>query len=392
MATSLGNVEDAFRWQLALARAEAVMEQALAQREADRANPAFAANDWARISVEVYAWKRAKTYLAAILCGLVARATDGKANPLSLQVGDDEGFHGYAATSLWQTIQVVAQGRIDLQQLKSQPFNNSPFSGKRYLSTEWENVASYNRPVLARTVALMERVSEMSQAEAASALRSFLWAVPDAPDARAIKVDLADSHVDLLAFFESLERFLLDDGENGRRAQAMVAASLAMVHPNHIDTPQSVNDPSRTLPGDVRVVDAVNASSELGLFAEAKQKVTPPEWVDQFADELNERRPDGVSAYAALVNERVLARSRRAEALPGWREILRDKGVLMTVWDNPSDMVREALIWSGLNVTAGVGRFVTLYAFYLRHVEAGESTVQNWVHQAKVFGVAIVDK
>lgn len=391
MATSFGSVEDVFRWHLALVKAEAVVEQALAQREADRANTAFEANEWARIAVEVYAWKRAKTYLAAVLCGLVARSTDSKANPLSLQVGDDEDFRGYAATSLWQTIQVIAQGRIDLQQLKSQPFNNSPFSGKRFLSTEWENVASYNRPVLARTVELMELVATMSQSEAASALRSFLWAVPDAPDARAIKVDLDGSHVDLPAFFEALERFLLDDGENGRRAQAMVAASLAMVHPNHVDTPQSVNDPSRTLPGDVRVVDTANGSSMLGLFAEAKQKVTPPEWLDQFADEINNRGPGGVSAYGALVNKRVLARSRRAEPLPNWRDILRDKGVLMTVWDNPSDMVREALVWSGLNATAGVGRFVTLYAFYLRHVEVGEPTVQDWVGQAKDFGVAIVD-
>src|SRR5450830_586267 len=90
------------RWQLDLRKAEAVVEQALSQREAERAREGFEPNEWADVAREVYAWRRAKTYLAAVFCGLVARATDGAANPLSLQVGDDDASRGYAATSLWQ--------------------------------------------------------------------------------------------------------------------------------------------------------------------------------------------------------------------------------------------------------------------------------------------------
>ena len=279
MTTMWGDGAPERKWQLDLGAAEALIEAALAQRSADRARSDFVPNAWATVAREVYAWTKAKTYLAAVLCGLVARATDDQANPLSLQVGEDEASHGYAATSLWQAIQGVAQGRIDLRQLKSQPFNNSPFGGKRFLSVDWENVAAFNRPVLARTVHLMETVANMTQPEAAAALRSFLWAVPDARGAHGVKVDLFASRVDLEAFFDSLDAFLLDDGENGRRAQAMVAACLAMVHPDHVDTPRSVNDPSRTLAGDVRVVGQLAGPGRLALFAEAKQKLTSPEWV-----------------------------------------------------------------------------------------------------------------
>jgi len=379
------------RWQLDLRRAEAVVEQALSQREADQAREGFEPNEWAEIAHEVYGWRRAKTYLAAVLCGLVARATDGSANPLSLQVGDDEASRGYAATSLWQTIQVQAQGRIDLRNLKSQPFNNSPFSGKRFLSTDWENVAPFNRPVLARTVELMEAVGGMSRDEAAAALRSFLFVVPDpVRDVHGL-IDVAAMRLDLAGMFDTLDAFLLDDGENGRRAQAMVAACFAMLHPDHVDTPKSINDPSRSLPGDVRVVGALPHRGRLAMYAEAKQKYVPPEWVDQFAGEIKEKDSSGTGAYAALVNARATARGRRVSGLPHWRDVLRQSDVLMTIWDNPADMVRDAVIWSGLEVPEAVAAFVDLYTRYLRHVEVEPSTVDDWLVRAAKFGVAFLE-
>ena len=381
---------DSKRWQLDLRKVEAVVEQALSQREADRARAGFEPNEWADVAHEVYAWRRAKTYLAAVLCGLVARATDGTANPLSLQVGDDDASRGYAATSLWQAIQVQAQGRLDLRNLKSQPFNNSPFSGKRVLATDWENVANFNRPVLTRAVELMEAVGCMSQSEAATALRSFLSAVPDpSTDARG-RIDVVVGRLDLVAMFDSLDAFLLDDGENGRRAQAMVAASFALLHPDQVDTPRSINDPSRTLAGDVRVIGTLPDRGRLAMYAEAKQKYTPPEWVDQFATEIKEKDPSGTGAYAALVNERATARGRRVNELPHWRDVLRQSGVLMTIWNNPADMVRDAIIWSGLEVPEAVATFVDLYAKYLRHVEVEPSTVDDWIGRAAGFGVVFL--
>ncbi|HEY3546062.1 MAG TPA: restriction endonuclease, SacI family [Propionicimonas sp.] len=376
-------------WQLDLARAEAVIEHALAQREADRARGDFEPNEWAAIAREVYAWPKAKTYLAAVLCGLVARATDVLANPLSLQVGEVESFYGYAATSLWQTIQGQAQSRIDLRNLKSQPFNNSPFGGKRYLSTEWENVAAFNRRVLARTVELMTAVGRMSQAEAVEALRSFLSAVPDPGEGARPRLDLGEARIDLVGFFNELEQFLLDDGENGRRAQAMVAAAFALVHPDNVNTPKSVNDPSRTLAGDVRVIGST-PRGRLALYGEAKQKYTPPEWVVQFADEIKAKDAGGVGAYGALVNARATARARRVAELPKWRDELRRSGVLLAVWDNPADMVRDAIVWSALEIREAVAGFVELYSDYLHYVEVEPATEREWRERSARFGVAFV--
>ncbi|MGC4175288.1 restriction endonuclease, SacI family [Demequina sp.] len=372
-------------WRLNLRQAEATIEAALAQRDADRANTAFIPSDWAHIAQEVFAWKGAKTYLAAVLCGLVARATDLHANPLSLQVGALDG--GYAATSLWQTIQTHAQGRIDLRQLKNQPFNNSPFTGKRFISPEWENVSGANRPVLERTYELMATVGEMTVAEARDALRSFLYATPDDAQRGEIIATVAEGALNLERFFASLGEFLLDDGENGRRAQAMVAAALALVHGDSVDTPRSVNDPSRGQPGDVRVSVVGADGVQRALFAEAKQKVTEPEWIDQFAADVREYESGGVVAYGALVNDRAAAKSKRQAPLPSWHEVLESRGVISLTWTNPADMVRDAVVWSGLNANVAIARFVELYARYLGHVEAEPSTISNWLHVANGFGV-----
>lgn len=381
----MGSVNDS--WRLDLDTADAVIERALAQRDADRRNGVLPDVLWAAIADEVYSWKRAKTYLAAVLCGLVARATDDRANPLSLQVGEP-GTYGYAATSLWKTILTQAQGRIDLRNLKDQPFNNSPFSGKRILSASWQNVSTANAPVLERTVELMDQVSRMARGEAAAALRGFLYSVPDAPERGAVDVS-ASGTINLVKFFQRLGEFLEDDGENGRRAQAMVAAALALVHPSSVDTPESVNDPSRTLAGDVRVRSTDLAHGRLALYAEAKQKRTVPELVDQFAEEVVRKDPAGVAAYGALVNARSALRSRRAVPLPSWRELLERHGVVMTIWEDPAEMVRDALVWSALDVRTGVGHFVERYVHYLQHVGAEPRTVDELIDVMRDAGVIV---
>jgi hypothetical protein len=372
-------------WQFSLRQAESTIESALAQRSADRVNHDFVPNDWAHIGQEVYGWARAKTYLAAVLCGLVARATDARADPLSLQVGEHEG--GYAATSLWQVIQVHTQGRIDLKQLKSQPFNNSPFTGKRRIERDWQNVAAFNRPRLDRTIELLESVATMTDDEARDALRSFLFTSPDAKQVTVLRASVAEGSLDLSAFFEALDTFLLDDGENGRRAQAMVAAAFGLVHGELVDTPRSINDPSRGQPGDVRVVRSGDGESPRALFAEAKQKTTPPEWVDQFADEIHAHSIGGTMGYAALVNARASVKGRRLSELPDWREVLKDRGVVSAIWTNPADMVRDAIIWSALDAHTAIVRFVELYASYLVHVETTPSTVEQWRLLAKSCGI-----
>lgn len=373
-------------WRLDLDAADALVERMLVQRDADRRNKVIHNAYWASVAEEVYGW-RAKTYLAAIMCGLVARATDARANPLSLQVGDPGSF-GYSAPTLWQIIRSYAQGNVDLRNLKNQPFNNSPFYGKRLISRDWENVSPANRPILERTVELLERIAEMDGDQAVSALRGFLYNVPDDPARRKVGV-LTAERLDLVGFFDRLNLFLESDGEQGRRAQAMVAAALALVHPDRIDTPRSVNDPSRKLAGDVRVLGEHPDSGRYALYAEAKQTRVEPELVDQFADEVRRSDDAGVAAYGALVNARSYARSRRALPLPSWREVLAQRGVVMAIWEDPAVMVRDALVWSGLDIRTGIGMFVERYVSYLQYIEVDVATITELAASMAEVGIEV---
>lgn len=361
---------------------------ALDQRDADRRN-GYSPNAWAGISKEVYAWPQAKTYLAAILCGLLARSVSASADPLALQVSDASDSGSYNAHAVWEIIRGHAQGRVFLRNLKGLPFNNSPFNGKKRIATDWGNVSPRNRDKLSRTVELLDQVAAMDTDEAREALRSFLIAAPDPPTSDVFGASVGVQGVDLNALFEEIEMFLQDNAENGRRGQALTAACFALLHGDVVDTPQSIHDPSRTSPGDVRVVRS--EPPRLALFAEAKQKIVQGEALSSFATEVHAFDPQGVTGYAALVNERVAAagRARREVSLPHWRQILNDTGTLMAVWDNPADLIRDAIVWSALDVRTAVARLAALYEHYLMHVEVDQKTIPQWRAAAARFGVTL---
>ena len=76
-------------WHLDLEAVENTARDALRRRQAYRQNPTAAVTlpaVWRDRSVEIQASKF-RTHFAAVVTGLLARATDAAANPLSLQVG-----------------------------------------------------------------------------------------------------------------------------------------------------------------------------------------------------------------------------------------------------------------------------------------------------------------
>lgn len=373
---------------LDLSDVEATFVAALDQREADLRN-SYVPNEWADISKEVYSWTTARTYLAPVLCGLLARSVSESADPLSLQVSDAGDSGSYAAASVWTLIRGHAEGRMFLQNLKGAPLNNSPFNGKKRVDVHWSNVSSVNAPRFARLVQLLTDVSTMSQAEARAALRSFLYAAPNPPATDMFGASVEAGGVSLQSMFTEVERFLQDNSENGRRGQALTAAAFALIHGDGVDTPQSINDPSRGAPGDVRVLRA--EEPRRALFAEAKQKVVQGEALTSFATEVREFDASGVTGYAALANRKTVAtgRARQDLALPDWRSILDETGTLMAVWDNPADLIRDAIVWSALDVTTAVARLSALYARFLGHVEVDEKTIPQWREAAERFGVLL---
>jgi hypothetical protein len=354
-------------WRLDLEAVENNARDALRRRHAYRENPQAAENlptIWRNRSLDIQANKH-RTHFAAVITGLLARTSDSSANPLSLQTGKPTRIGRYSAQSVWARFYGVAQGVVSVNGLKSSPFVNGIYDQKKILERGWSDNA--NTATVDRIVGWMEEVAEYSHRQAEQALDAFLFEVPDAPSLDAIDYQALEQ-LSVAEVLSTIESFLIADTENGRRGQAFVAACLSLVHGDQVTTPVSINDPSRKSPGDVWLVTETSA-----LVAEAKQKTVRSSDIRAFAKEVGDRLPGGVAVYAALVND-----DSQKPLVGDWRSISESQGVLTAIYDSPSALLRDAVVWSGRPFTPAVTALCSLIRRQLIHLAVAPTTIAAW--------------
>lgn len=333
---------------------------------------------WRSRSRDMLAWKY-RTHFGIFITGLIAKASDGSMNPLCLKVAEDRGEAGrFNPTAVWQTFyRRAVQAGVSTNGLKSAPHNNA---------TYWrmgDNIApttvSSNRLTIDyvhKVHTWLEEVSQLSQDEASEALDAFLVEVPDQSInselelmmTRVIKPDEA---------FVAIEEFIVADTENGRRGQAFMVACLNLIHGDEIETPDSVNDPSRASLGDA----TLRRSGKLQGI-EAKQKLVSAAHIRDTALELARRAEDASLVYGALANG--LDGKPLAE---NWRDITRSTGVLTVIHDGPATMLRDAIIASGKPFTDALLEVCENYYSRLAQIGAKEATLQEWLAVMETLGV-----
>ncbi len=369
-------ISGASPWRLDLEAVDNTVADALRQRrallrpDADRSHLPRVWRDRAGI---VLGWPR-RTHFAPVITGLLARATDKDANPSSLQRG-----HGalgmYSAASVWAKFYDRAARQISVNGLKRHPFVNGLYDQKRKLERDWAD--NENAREVSTIVDWMDEVALMTPEQARTALWAFLLEVPDAVAA----VDGVFTPVCAFTprqLFDMVCEFLNGDAEDGRRAQAFVAACLETMHPGQVSTPRSVNDPSRRSPGDVYAY-----SGELAVFAEAKWKTVTVTDVEQFGHEVAARVPGAIAIYAALVN------ADSGKPLAGIDDLVSDHtGILMRVYDAPEPLLRDALAWAGRPFAVSATAFLAHFLRFLQHIGVAAATVQAFLDAASALGVA----
>jgi hypothetical protein len=254
---------------------------------------------------------------------------------------------------------------VSVNGLKSSPFVNGIYDQKKILERGWSDNA--NTATVDRIVGWMEEVAEYSHRQAEQALDAFLFEVPDAPSLDAIDYQALEQ-LSVAEVLSTIESFLIADTENGRRGQAFVAACLSLVHGDQVTTPVSINDPSRKSPGDVWLVTETSA-----LVAEAKQKTVRSSDIRAFAKEVGDRLPGGVAVYAALVND-----DSQKPLVGDWRSISESQGVLTAIYDSPSALLRDAVVWSGRPFTPAVTALCSLIRRQLIHLAVAPTTIAAW--------------
>lgn len=348
--------------------------------------------DWVNNSRKAYSWAT-RTPLAMVLCGLLSRASNPFVDPYSLQEGSGE--FGYNAHGLWSSvIYKHGSGIISLNRLKEIPFNNSPFNGKRSLDLTWPNMSEKSRKPITEAYKMLTSVSEMSPDQAKTALLSFLVAAPEPPISVSAfafgdEDDLSKVTITLQEFCDEVRNFILVNSDGGRRAQAFVAACIDVAKPGQTHTPASVNDPSRSSPGDVKTFTERNGKKHHGpFFVEVKDKIVRRENVESYLVSVKQFSDQASAGYAAFANtDEVESKAATASQLPSAEKLTVSSGVPTILWRSPLELMSQVMAWSAIPASAAIWRCAHNYRYWLNHLDTGvNDSPAEWERRMRKWG------
>ena len=265
---------------------------------------------------------KSSTVIAALGTALLAKATDSRVDIYAL-LDRGEAPDSYSARSLADNVWARSRAalEIDLGANGTNPLNNTPFIGKTRID---QITGVRNREGWQFFLACLEALAELrSSTEIREALRGFILArtisllPPIEVDPQAGDALLESELID------AIDRYVAEDSEGGRRAQASVAALLDAAFGPECVTVGVINDPDRHAPLDISVT---NDEGEYSIAFEVKDKPIGESHVQASIEKTVKRH--------ALRNLAFVAVSRRQE-LVNFDEVVRwaaTRGVKITVF------------------------------------------------------------
>ncbi|MFI9329641.1 restriction endonuclease, SacI family [Kitasatospora sp. NPDC052868] len=319
---------------------------------------------------------------------LLAKATNKEVTALALQTNV---HRGYSARGVAKNILVplCVEHEIDLRTTGAEPLNNQPFFAKQMVV---KTLIPESRPVaraeLEHLIECLQAADYLDEENAVRALAAFLRVrIEDGNQATVLQLD--KNSLTLPDLCKIAAEFINVNREGGRRGQALVAACLDLVHPGMVYA-DSINDPSRNIPGDVSVKipkvdhkatqDGLFEASELVdptdftviLSAEAKQKPVSQSEVLQFVERLAVAGI-GKGIYAAIEpNQDYLEPDKLAEMAQ------KRNGVLLGVVSDPAELIKTAMQWSPIPLADCLANFPQLLVQRLKDFHCGADSQQEW--------------
>lgn len=369
-------------WSLSTQDVEHTVASAIRRRAANRRpgqDTSHLPAVWSDRCADLRSW-RYRTHFAVLLTGLIAKAADDRVDPRSLKtVAGPTSIGRFNAANVWKIFydRAIPAG-LDLGGLKAVPHNNQPYMSMKYL----DGTTDSTKPETKRAVKVLHEwlteLNGLARAEAQDALDAFLLVVPDLATVREVTLG-ATRDIQPDEVFSAITDFINADTENGRRGQALLAACLGLVHGDDVETPASINDPSRNSLGDA----TIRRSGKL-LGAEAKQRIVTVAEVRNTAKDLHVREPNASLVYGAFMN------GSDGRPLAGtWRDLTRQTGTIVVVHDDAASLVRDAIVWSGLPVPDAVVKFARGFLLALAHINVRQQTLTEWLETSSRFGVDI---
>ncbi|WP_456622179.1 MULTISPECIES: restriction endonuclease, SacI family [unclassified Bradyrhizobium] len=312
--------------------------------------------------------KRYRTHVAAVATATLAKCVDQKVDVFSLKASSGE--FGYSARSLAKEVLAPMAREIGVNwgATGPEPLNNVPYVGKVRISRDW--------PVKGGAVAALNKVCDIldrlqavkDETQARAALRAFIFVRRQHGKQYSAMVDATlDVAIDQLC--EAVQHYVAENSEGGFRAQAVVAALMDLMVGADRTSTKRINDPSRTVPGDV-VVTRVDMSG-IERVLEVRDKVVKHDDLLILATRAAEK---GVSdaIMVAVAGGQPDIRFNEAQA---WAA---QKGVALTLFQDWTTLIRQVLLWSSTPTLEGARQFPQIMYERLIAMEASEEAVETW--------------
>ncbi|WP_160161980.1 restriction endonuclease, SacI family [Streptomyces sp. F-3] len=325
-------------------------------------------NDWTLLATSLREADAPKTYTAALVTALLARACDENVDPLSIK--EKYGERAFSLRTLCHSVVVPMSVELgfDLGATGREPINNQPFFRYDHYS-DITRVTAKARPYLARLSNALARVDEenYSTEESFYALASVLTVcIAVAKKKRHVAVGSAIVEASLIA---ETQKFVTSGRDIPRKLQACVAAGLDMAYEEVIS--RRINDPSRDLPGDVQVV----LDGAPLLTVEVRGKSVSGEELEQF---VRSATGAGFSRVALMVDAPSHVSLMSTDELTLALE--REYECIVKVNESVSSFLRDVFVWSPRDTHSILSAFPEAMYRRMVEIEVRESEMEHWAN------------
>jgi hypothetical protein len=314
--------------------AKAVLFEEAKRAKSEPSNPA-----WVKRCEELHKLcdKIAQTHIAALGTALLAKAVDVNVDVYSLK-RTQGGPRAYVARALAKDVLAAyaPQLEIDIGVYGREPLNNQPYFRESRISREMP-VKANARPALFYLVDILDQLDRIETPEKArEALRTYIQ-VRRGHFRRPLAAALAGAtSIDELA--KRIVAFTSSGSEGGKRAQAAAAGLLEAAFGEARVRTTRVNDPDRTLPGDVGVLISADGLGWERVF-EVRDKAVTEADLHHF---INKASTAGVGRVGM-----VSAAARQAPL--DWSDLRAQtarRGMQLVVYEGWANFLSEVVFWS----------------------------------------------
>lgn len=313
------------------------------------------------------AGETSRTHVAFLGTAMLAKCVDPTVDVFAVK--KEAGPNAYSARGLCHGVLVKNAPELDINlgATGREPLNNQPYFRIMRVSRDIP-VRSTARPIVELLCDILEKLEGASEEQARQALRAFI-SVRRKHGARYTRsvTDRLSVTVDQLV--GAIEQLVAADSEGGRRAQAVVAALMDVFAGDGRVDARRVNDPSRSVPGDVNVRAAGGEGWERVL--EVRDKPITRE--DLYV--LVRKCQETAVSEAVMV---AVAPSQPAVPVAEARSWAAERGVALTVITSWDAMVRQALLWAPTPQLEGAAMLPALVEQRLIELEVSAEALSLW--------------